>query len=79
MARQTKTERQRAEDALGVAQRKVDRLIEESKKLGGQLAKVDRDLDDAKKLLAYRRQHPALPSTTTTGSTATTQKETTTP
>ena len=66
MARQTKTERQRAEEALGVATRARDRLENKASQLQADLKAVERDLAEAERILAYRRQHPALQSTTPT-------------
>lgn len=62
MARQTKTERQRAEEALAVARRKVDRLTKDRDRLEGDLRKVKAELRDAARLAEYRAQHPALPA-----------------
>lgn len=74
MARQQKTERQRAEEARDIAQRKVTRLVQAEKHQAALLDMTRRELDDARLLLEYRSSHPALPSTTPT-----TTKENTTP
>lgn len=66
MTRQTKTERQRAEEALAVAQRKRERLAATVEQLERDLKSARADLAEAERLYAYRAQHPALPSTTTT-------------
>jgi hypothetical protein len=66
MARQQKTERQRAEEAVAVAHRKRDRLHTQATDLRAQLKTVEADLTEAERILAYRRQHPALPNTPTT-------------
>lgn len=66
MTRQTKTERQRAEEALAIAHRKRDRLLNQAEQLRADLKAVENDLTDAERILAYRRQHPALQSTTPT-------------
>jgi hypothetical protein len=82
MARQQKTERQRAEEALAVAHRKVERLVAAEKHQAELLDLTRTELDDARRLLQYRQQHPALPrdsSTATASSITTTPKETTTP
>lgn len=73
MARQTKTERQRAQEALGVAQRQVDRLRKEEKRLRTQTDAVTEALREARQLLEYRAQHPALQSTTPTTTEETTR------
>lgn len=74
MARQTKTERQRAEDALAVARRKVDRLVKAEKHQAELLELTRRELGDARRLLEYRASHPALPQQNPTN-----RQETTTP
>lgn len=75
MARKQKTERQRAEEALAVAQRKVDRLVKAEQHQASLLDMTRAELADERRILAYRAQHPALPQK----SDPTTQKETTTP
>lgn len=62
MTRQPKTERQRAEEAYAVAQRKRNRLAAHAKQLRGDLEAVERELRDADRILDYRRQHPLLPA-----------------
>lgn len=82
MARQQKTERQRAEEALDVAHRKVDRLEQAEKHQATLLDLTRRELDDARRLLEYRSTHPALPTENrrpNPGGVVTTPKETTTP
>jgi len=81
MARRQKTERERAEEALAVAQRRVERLVGAEKHQAELLALTRRELDEARRLLQYRQQHPALPrdSSTASASSITTSKETTTP
>lgn len=58
--RQTKTPRQRAEEALAVAQRRVDSLDKQRKRLQGQVNQVVGDLEEAQARLAYVKQDPAL-------------------
>jgi hypothetical protein len=77
MARQQKTERQRAEEAVAVAHRRRDRLHTQATDLRAQLKTIEAELEEAERILAYRRAHPALPSTST--GTTTTTKETTRP
>lgn len=82
MARQQKTERERAEEALAVAQRKVERLVKAEKHQAELLELTRRELDDARRLLEYRSSHPALPPENrrlNPGGVGTTPKETTTP
>lgn len=65
MARQQKSERQRAEEALAVARRKVRRLETAEKHQTELLELTRRELADARRLLTYRSEHPALQNTTT--------------
>lgn len=67
--RQHKTARQRAEEALGVAQRRVDRLTKEKARRQGDLNKVVTELEQAAQRLAYAKRDPALPEQPTTGRT----------
>lgn len=66
MARQQKTERQRAAEALDVARRKVERLVKAEKHQAELLDLTRRELDEARRLLEYRTAHPALQSITPT-------------
>lgn len=66
MARQQKTERQRAEEALEVAIRKRNRLLIQKKDATELHERITRELDEAQDLVEYRAQHPALQSTTPT-------------
>lgn len=60
MTRQTKTEQERAEEALGIAARRVEKLTALVKGLEKDL-KTARDLlTQAQQLHTYRSQHPAL-------------------
>ena len=72
MARQTKTPRQRAEEALGVAERRYRRAIATRNRLASDLADAETEVSEATELRAYAKQHPALQNPTNT-------KETTTP
>lgn len=66
MTRQTKTPTQRAHEALGVAERKVKKLRGVVAVLEKHLRENKAELDEAERLLAYAKQHPALQSTTPT-------------
>lgn len=67
MTRQTKTPKQRAEEALAVAKRKVVRLERDTDRLNLELVQARRALDEAIRLRDYAQQHPALnPPTPTT-------------
>lgn len=82
MARTPKTERQRAEEAIDVARRKVERLVKAENHQAELLERTRHELDDARRLLEYRSQHPALPTENrrlNPGGVITTTKETTTP
>jgi hypothetical protein len=59
--RQKKTPRQRAEEALAVAERRVAALRKKSKKLRVELDAVDRELDDAARRRDYLAHSPDLP------------------
>lgn len=74
MTRQTKTPRQRAEEALGVAERRHRKAIATRNRLKGELAAAETEAEEANQLRAYAKQHPALATPA-----ATTPKETTTP
>lgn len=60
MTRQTKTPRQRAEETLGVAQRRVDRLTAAVEHQRAVLQVYETELDEAKARLDYARRDPAL-------------------
>lgn len=62
MTRQQKTPKQRAEEALAVAQRKRDRLHADAARRRKELEVVDRDLRDAEARLSYVKADPALPA-----------------
>lgn len=59
--RRQKTPRERAGEALGVAQRRVDGLDKHRKRLQGQINQIVRDLEEAQARLNYAKQDPALP------------------
>lgn len=68
--RRHKTPRQRAEEALGVAQRRVDNLDKQRKRLQGQVNQIVSELEEAKARLDYAKKDPALaPATTRPGTT----------
>lgn len=67
--RQTKTPRQRAEETLGVAQRRRDRLVTEAIRLKKKVDALDRELADAEARLTYAQQDPALGTIDTPGGT----------
>lgn len=66
MARQTKTPKQRAQEALGVAERRYNRAIAHRDRLEEELTAAEIELREALELRAYAKQHPALQSTTPT-------------
>lgn len=67
MTRQTKTPRQRAEEALALAERKHKKALRTYSQLQKDCAAAASDLEVARDLHDYAKQHPALqaPSTTT--------------
>lgn len=73
MSRQTKTPKQRAEDALGVAQRRYDRAEANAIRLKKEYHAASTELDDANDLLMYAKSHPALQSTNPTTQEGTTE------
>lgn len=79
MTRQTKTPRQRAEDALGVADRRHRKALRTVQVLTRDLAIANDELEQAKQLHAYAQQHPALDNTvprpTSTTPSTTTKEE----
>lgn len=66
MTRQTKTPRQRAEEALGVAERRYARATAARDRLARDLAAAEAEVAEATQLSAYAKQHPALQNTTNT-------------
>lgn len=70
MTRQHKTPRQRAEEALGIANRRVITLDRKVDALRSDLAQADREHRDAIVRRDYLAQHPDLqhnPTSTSTG------------
>jgi hypothetical protein len=65
MTRQTKTPKQRAEEALGTARRRRDRATTTYGRLREELVNAETELDEAQRLLDYAAQHPALQPTPT--------------
>ncbi len=63
-SRQRKTDRQRAEEALGVAQRRVVRLEKQAQDARDHLDALDYELGAARRRLDYAGQDPALGTTT---------------
>lgn len=59
--RQPKTPRQRAEEALGVAQRRVATLEAKLEKARGAVTDVEGELAEARRRLTYVTADPALP------------------
>lgn len=59
--RTTKTAQQRAEEALGVAQRAVDRLVKERAKHRAAAERLTPQIEAAEKRLAYVAANPDLP------------------
>lgn len=68
MPRQQRTPRERAELALGIAERRYNRAIEVRDRLASELVDAEAEVTEATQLRAYAKQHPALqtPSTTPT-------------
>jgi chromosome segregation ATPase len=70
VTRQTKTPRQRAEEALGVAERIVKRLAAKKNELASDLRSVDAELEAAERRRDHLKAHPDLQQpTTSTGAT----------
>lgn len=69
MSRQTKTPRQRAEEALAVEERRVERLTEQWTKARDDFDRLSRERDEAMVRRDYLRQHPDLQQNTTSTST----------
>ena len=69
MTRQTKTPRQRAEEALAVAERRHGRASKTVNQLRSDLLDAENELAEAKRLHDYAKQHPALQQAPTTTST----------
>lgn len=59
--RRQKTPRERAEEALGVAQRRRDLLHKQARKRRQELEALDRELREAEARLDYAKKDPALP------------------
>lgn len=60
MTRRIRTAKERAEEALGVAERRVKRLSDQRDKLQHELAAIERDLNAAHTRLNYAKADPAL-------------------
>lgn len=58
--KRTKTPRQRAEEAVAAADRKVKRLAAQDRKARDHATAIAAELDDARIRLAYLKQDPAL-------------------
>lgn len=65
MTRQTKTPRQRAEDASAIADRRYKRAVVTRDRLASELKDVEAEVEEATALRTYAKQHPALKNTTT--------------
>lgn len=63
MTRTSKTPKQRAQEALGVAQRRVERITQALNHQRSLVATYEADLADAQARLDYARQDPALTTT----------------
>lgn len=72
MTRRTKTPRERAEETLGIAQRRVDRARTALEKASAAQLAAEAELRDARARLTYAQQDPALanPATSTTDRTS---------
>jgi prefoldin subunit 5 len=62
--RQTRTAAERAQEALDVADRKIDRLSSAKAKAEATAAEIGRELDALRKRRDYLAQNPDLPSET---------------
>lgn len=62
MARQVKSERERAQAALAVAERKVAKLQREHDRLRSELESTAAALAESKRIRDYRAAHPELGS-----------------
>lgn len=58
--RQQKTDRQRAEERLGIEQRRVERLLEKRDAAAAAADEAERELDRARLRLEYAESDPAL-------------------
>lgn len=67
MTRQAKTPRQRAEEALAVAERHVDRLTKKVASTRGDLEALEDEWRAAQARRDHLRQHPDLAAPTSTG------------
>lgn len=65
MTRKSKTPRQRAEEALAVAERHVKRLTDKAAALRKELDAISRERDQAVVRRDYLKTHPDLTNTTT--------------
>jgi hypothetical protein len=74
MTRQAKTPRQRAEEQLGVADRKVNKLQAAKLRIKADLAAIESDLADAVRRRDYLAQSPDLPPTPTFEATSRSKK-----
>lgn len=61
MTRQTKTPRQRAEEALAAAQRRRKRIADKLTTARAQVTTLQTELDEANRRLDYAQADPALP------------------
>lgn len=66
MTRQTKTPTQRAQEALGIAERRYKKAVENSRRLNQLLGEADYELDQADALWQHAKSHPALQHPTST-------------
>lgn len=66
MTRQTKTPRQRAEEQLGIAERRYARAIATRDRLANDLADAEDEVTEATALRAHAKTHPALQTPTST-------------
>ena len=66
MTRQSKTPKQRAEEALGIAERRYQRAITIRDRLADDLAAAEGEVSFATGLRAHAKTHPALQQTPST-------------
>jgi cell division protein FtsB len=69
MTRQTKTPKQRAEEALAVADRRVGKLTKQAAQRRTELEAIDRELAAERARRDHLKTHPDLQPTTPTGAT----------
>lgn len=75
MTRQTKTPKQRAEEQLGIAERRLTKALARRNGLAQELAAAELELEEATAFRRYATNHPALKQSTTPASTTPPKEE----